>query len=121
VREFISELRGVSASNLLMDVPWKLRPATARRPGPHKRTAHLGSAARQWAHVVHPVHPPGVTLRSEHFLPRQALPASARDRSADARYHLRCRAVFHFAAKSGSKIGLLTDARGSLALKDEWV
>lgn len=58
MREFISELRGVSASNLLMDVPWKLRPATARRPGPHKRTAHLGSAARQWAHVVHPVHPP---------------------------------------------------------------
>ena len=121
MREFISELRGASASNLLMDVPWKLRPATARRPGPHKRTAHLGSAARQWAHVefTHPFII--VTFRSEHYLPRQALPASARDRSADARYHLRCRAVFHFAAKSGSKIGLLTDARGSLALKDERV
>ena len=33
------------------------------------------------------------------------LPFSPRDRRVDARYHLRCRAVFHFAAKSGGTIG----------------
>ena len=73
MREFISELRGVSDTAKWANIFDKI--GLARTPLENLCADGNFDAARN--RII-------VTLRSEHFLPRQALPASARDRSADA-------------------------------------